>query len=105
MGLTPEQEELLETAEIIIGDAHNCASLLLDREATLPGDKQKLLANAKWVQATYAGVERVFNLLTPGKSQPNFTLTRAGGVDGMAQYALGCVRIAGLCRYLGIFCI
>lgn len=87
--LTKEQEELLEKAEVIVGDAHNCAKLLLARETTLPSDRQRLLSNVKWVQGTYAGVERYLNLLTPETPTPSFTLTRAGGVDGMTQYVLG----------------
>lgn len=95
--LTPEQEQVLVDATVVLADAHHLAPLLLSREANMPRDKQHLLTKVQWVQATYAGVDRYLKLLlTPevieGKVEkviPSFTLTRAGAIKGMAQYVFG----------------
>ncbi|GAB9475368.1 hypothetical protein Gpo141_00012467 [Globisporangium polare] len=96
--LTPEQEQLLIDATVVVADAHHLAPLLLSRETKMPRDKQHLLTKVQWVQATYAGVDRYLKLLLTSdggiegkaeKSVPSFTLTRAGAIKGMAQYVFG----------------
>ncbi|RLN75521.1 hypothetical protein BBJ28_00021850, partial [Nothophytophthora sp. Chile5] len=87
--LTAEQQEVLTQATVVLGDAHNCAPLLLTPEVGLPKDKQHLLKKVQWVQGTYAGVERYLKLLTPDGPKPQLTLTRAGGINGLAQYVFG----------------
>lgn len=95
--LTSEQEHVLEDATIVIADAHHVAPLLLSRATKMPRDKQHLLTKVRWVQATYAGVDRYLKLLLAqdvleGKTEkaiPPFTLTRAGAIKGMAQFVFG----------------
>lgn len=87
--LTEEQQEVLERATIVLGDAHNCAPLLLAPETGLPKNMQHLLKNVQWVQGTYAGVERYLALREAGTPPPQFQLTRAGGIKGLAQYVFG----------------
>jgi len=89
--LTSEQQEVLEQATVVLGDAHNCAPLLLSPEIGLPTSMQHLLKNVQWVQGTYAGVERYLKLREAGTPPPPFRLTRAGGVNGLAQYVFGYV--------------
>ncbi|KAE9051375.1 hypothetical protein PR001_g1504 [Phytophthora rubi] len=91
--LTPEQQNIVEQAQIVMIDSHGGGPVFLDPKQNLPKDKQHILGNVKWVQATYAGVEMYLNLLhaLPAEQLPTFTLTRAGGMMPriMAQYVLG----------------
>ncbi|POM67768.1 D-isomer specific 2-hydroxyacid dehydrogenase [Phytophthora palmivora] len=87
--LTQDQQEVLTKATIVLGDAHNCAPLLLTPEIGLPKDMQHLLKNVQWVQGTYAGVEQYLMRRDPDTPQPSFQLTRAGGINGLAQYVFG----------------
>ncbi|KAH7476568.1 Glyoxylate/hydroxypyruvate reductase A [Phytophthora ramorum] len=99
--LTPEQQSVVEKAEIVLIDSHGGGPVFLDPKENLPEDKQHILSNVKWVQATYAGVEMYLNLLPKGPNAltaeqlPKFTLTRAGGMMPriMAQYVLGYVTM------------
>ncbi|GMF29610.1 unnamed protein product [Phytophthora lilii] len=90
--LSEEQQEVLAQATVVLGDAHNCAPLLLSPKIGLPSSMQHLLQNVKWVQGTYAGVERYLKLLETGTPPPPFQLTRAGGIKGLAQYVFGFER-------------
>ncbi|KAG6576274.1 Glyoxylate/hydroxypyruvate reductase A [Phytophthora cinnamomi] len=95
--LTPEQRRIVEQATIVMMDSHGGGPVFLAPKENLPEDKQHILGNVKWVQATYAGVEMYLNLLPKGPNAlpveqlPKFTLTRAGGMMPriMAQYVLG----------------
>ncbi|ETN11967.1 hypothetical protein PPTG_09623 [Phytophthora nicotianae INRA-310] len=87
--LTEEQQEVLAQATIVLGDAHNCAPLLLTPEIGLPNNMQHLLKNVQWVQGTYAGVEQYLKRRKAGTLPPSFQLTRAGGINGLAQYVFG----------------
>ncbi|GMF39554.1 unnamed protein product [Phytophthora fragariaefolia] len=89
--LTEDQQDVLEQATIVLGDAHNCAPLLLTPKSGLPTHMQHLLKNVQWVQGTYAGVERYLKLREAGSPPPSFQLTRAGGINGLAQYVFGWV--------------
>ncbi|KAG6576319.1 Glyoxylate/hydroxypyruvate reductase A [Phytophthora cinnamomi] len=89
--LSKDQQEVLEQATVVLGDAHNCAPLLLAPETGLPKSMQHLLKNVQWVQGTYAGVERYLALRDADAPPPPFKLTRAGGIDGLAQYVFGWV--------------
>ncbi|KAL4159853.1 hypothetical protein PRNP1_000426 [Phytophthora ramorum] len=89
--LTEEHQEVLAQATIVLGDAHNCAPLLLTPETGLPWSMQHLLTNVQWVQGTYAGVEQYLKLREEGAPLPSFQLTRAGGINGLAQYVFGWV--------------
>lgn len=91
--LTEDQLEVLLQATIVLGDAHNCAPLLLTPETGLPKNMQHLLKNVQWVQGTYAGVEQYLKRWEPGTPPPSFQLTRAGGINGLAQYVFGYVHI------------
>ncbi|KAG7392987.1 hypothetical protein PHYPSEUDO_013475 [Phytophthora pseudosyringae] len=89
--LTEQQQQVLAQATIVLGDAHNCAPLLLTPETGLPKSMQHLLKNVQWVQGTYAGVEQYLKRLDPDTPPPPFQLTRAGGINGLAQYVFGWV--------------
>ncbi|KAK1931634.1 Glyoxylate/hydroxypyruvate reductase A [Phytophthora citrophthora] len=93
--LTPEQRTIVQEAEIVMIDSHGGGPVFLDPKENLPEDKQNILNNVKWVQATYAGVDVYLNLLPKAKELPKFTLTRAGGMMPriMAQYVLGYVTV------------
>lgn len=93
--LTPEQQTIVQEAEIVMIDSHGGGPVFLDPKENLPEDKQNIFSNVKWVQATYAGVEMYLNLLPKAKELPKFTLTRAGGMMPriMAQYVLGYVTV------------
>jgi phosphoglycerate dehydrogenase-like enzyme len=99
--LSPEQQAIVEQAEIVMIDSHGGGPVFLAPKENLPADKQHILSNVKWVQATYAGVEMYLNLLPKGPHAlsadqlPKFTLTRAGGMMPriMAQYVLGYVTM------------
>lgn len=103
--LDPSQQQALEHAHVVLGDATVLAPLLLTRANALPVHQQQLLSRVQWVQATFAGVEAFERLLAASPShtltnvtsacKPVFTLTRAGGVlpVAMAQYVLGCVCV------------
>ncbi|KAG7392990.1 hypothetical protein PHYPSEUDO_013478 [Phytophthora pseudosyringae] len=99
--LTPEQQSVVEQAEVVMIDSHGGGPVFLAPKQNLPEDKQHILSNVKWVQATYAGVEMYLNLLPKGPNAmaadelPTFTLTRAGGMMPriMAQYVLGYVTV------------
>ncbi|KAE9051379.1 hypothetical protein PR001_g1500 [Phytophthora rubi] len=84
--LTEEQQAVLEQATVVLGDAHNCAPLLLTPQSGLPKNMQHLLKNVQWVQGTYAGVERYLALREADTPPPQFQLTLAGGIKGLAQY-------------------
>ncbi|KAG1699191.1 hypothetical protein DVH05_014107 [Phytophthora capsici] len=97
--LTKDQEEVLAHATVVLGDAHNCAPLLLTPETGLPPNKQHLLKNVLWVQGTYAGVEQYLKRREADTPPPPFQLTHAGGINGLAQYVFGYVSIWSiLCR-------
>ncbi|GMF59863.1 unnamed protein product [Phytophthora fragariaefolia] len=95
--LTPEQQSIVEQAQIVMIDSHGGGPVFMAPKENLPEDKQHILGNVKWVQATYAGVEMYLNLLPKGPNAlkgdqlPKFMLTRAGGIMPriMAQYVLG----------------
>ncbi|KAL3661009.1 hypothetical protein V7S43_014025 [Phytophthora oleae] len=93
--LTPEQQTIVEEAEIVMIDSHGGGPVFLAPKENLPEDKQHILSKVKWVQATYAGVETYLNLLPKAEQLPQFTLTRAGGMMPriMAQYVLGYVTM------------
>lgn len=98
--LTPEQEQALVDATLVVADAHHGAPLLLTPERRLPTEQHHLLRRVRWVQGTYAGVDAYLKLLSAEASgdgdgvnkTPSFTLTRAGGILGMAQFVFGCVH-------------
>ncbi|DAZ97597.1 TPA: hypothetical protein N0F65_002216 [Lagenidium giganteum] len=91
--LTPQHEQLLQDATVVLGDSNLLAPLLLTPETALPDGKQQLLARVRWVQSTFAGAELYQKLHASAASStpPSFALTRAGGVMSlaMAQYVLG----------------
>lgn len=103
--LDAQQQQLLESASIVLADAHMFAPLILTPSVTLPSHQQQLFKSVKWVQATYAGVEAYHKLLGAAHddstqlsnvmkdNQPVFKVTRAGGImpAAMAQYVLGYV--------------
>ncbi|OWY92573.1 Glyoxylate/hydroxypyruvate reductase A, partial [Phytophthora megakarya] len=96
--LTPEQQSIVEQAEMIMTDPAGGGPVFLAPKENLPEDKQKIFSNVKWVQSTYAGVEPFLRLLPKDLKTdelPKFTLTRAGGVmpRQMAQYVLGYVTV------------
>lgn len=105
--LSQPQQQALEDARVVLGDASVLAPLLLTRDAALPAHQQQLLGRVQWVQATFAGVEAFQRLLaaTPPEAltsvtpahEPAFVLTRAGGIMpiAMAQYVLGYVLTCG----------
>ena len=49
------------------------------------------LPKLKWMQSTFAGVNRIFEQLPNNKPPPSFVLTRLGGVFGpiMTEYVIG----------------
>ncbi|KAI9905643.1 hypothetical protein PsorP6_013422 [Peronosclerospora sorghi] len=89
--LDASQRQALHNAEFILADTDVGANLLLDRAHFLRQEDASMLHKVKWVQSTYAGVERFFQLLSKRAAPPTFTLTRAGGImhQAMAQYVLG----------------
>lgn len=101
--LTPQQEQALVNAVVVVADAHHGAPLLLTPERRLPRDQQHLLRHVRWVQGTYAGVDAYLKLSPASPAQkesaegaeqippPSFTVTRAGGIQGMVQFVFGCV--------------
>ncbi|KAG2508652.1 hypothetical protein JM16_008782 [Phytophthora kernoviae] len=93
--LAPEQQSIVEQAEIMLIDSAGGGPIFLAPKENLPKDKQHILDNVKWVQATYAGVETYLDLLPTAERQPQFTLTRAGGMMPriMAQYVLGYITM------------
>ncbi|ETP48841.1 hypothetical protein F442_05496 [Phytophthora nicotianae P10297] len=95
--LTPEQQSIVEQAEIVMIDSHGGGPVFMAPKENLPEDKQHVLNNVKWIQATYAGVDMYLDLLPKGPNAivPKFTLTRAGGMMPriMAQYVLGYITM------------
>jgi phosphoglycerate dehydrogenase-like enzyme len=95
--LTPEQEAIVEQAQVVVMDSHAGGPVLLDPGTNLPAHKRHLLGNVEWVQGTSAGVETYLKLLSKGhNAQPlKFQLTRGGGVMPkiMAQYVFGYVTL------------
>ncbi|EEY64651.1 glyoxylate/hydroxypyruvate reductase A, putative [Phytophthora infestans T30-4] len=95
--LTPEQQSIVDQAEIVMIDSHGGGPVFMAPKENLPDDKQHILTNVKWIQATYAGVDMYLDLLPKGPHAvvPNFILTRAGGMMPriMAQYVLGYVTM------------
>ncbi|KAG6976911.1 hypothetical protein JG688_00000884 [Phytophthora aleatoria] len=95
--LTPEQQSIVEQAEIVMIDSHGGGPVFMAPKENLPEDKQHILNNVKWIQATYAGVDMYLDLLPKGPDAvlPKFTLSRAGGMMPriMAQYVLGYVTM------------
>ncbi|OWZ05787.1 Glyoxylate/hydroxypyruvate reductase A [Phytophthora megakarya] len=96
--LTPDQQSIVEQAEIVMIDSAGGGPVFLGPKENLPEDKQHIFSNVKWIQATYAGVDPYLHLLPKGLTvddQPKFTLTRAGGMmpRQMAQYVLGYVTV------------
>ncbi|POM58153.1 Glyoxylate/hydroxypyruvate reductase A, partial [Phytophthora palmivora] len=96
--ITPEQQRVVEQAEIVMMDSAGGGPVFLAPKDNLPEDKRHVLSNVKWVQATYAGVDPYLNLMPkhPKTDElPKFTLTRAGGMMPriMAQYVLGYVTV------------
>lgn len=100
--LDTQQQLLLESASIVLADAHMFAPLILTPRVTLPAHQHQLFKSVKWMQATYAGVEAYHKLLTAANApshlsnvtkdnEPSFKVTRAGGImpTAMAQYVLG----------------
>lgn len=106
--LSASQQQLLESAQVVLGDAQTLAPLILTPSISLPAHQQGLFQRLQLVQATYAGVEAFHKLLATAapstlrsvssSNEPSFVLTRAGGImpTAMAQYVLGYVTIVAL---------
>jgi hypothetical protein len=88
--LSPDQQQMLEDAEIIFMDAHLAAPLLFAGKQNLPLELHHLLKKVKWVQGTYAGVD-VYMQHVDKQNLPSFTVTRAGGImpTALAQFVFG----------------
>uniref|UniRef100_A0AAV1V5G1 Uncharacterized protein n=1 Tax=Peronospora matthiolae TaxID=2874970 RepID=A0AAV1V5G1_9STRA len=61
--LTSKQQKTVEEAEVVMMDSNSGGPVFLAPKENLPKDKQHILSNVKWVQATYVGVETYLNLL------------------------------------------
>uniref|UniRef100_K3WWV9 Uncharacterized protein n=1 Tax=Globisporangium ultimum (strain ATCC 200006 / CBS 805.95 / DAOM BR144) TaxID=431595 RepID=K3WWV9_GLOUD len=71
--LTPEQEKVLEDAQIVLADAQYCAPILLNRGSEA-AEKQHLLKKVQWVQSTYAGVD-AYQKFIDGKAEKKWIIT------------------------------
>jgi hypothetical protein len=95
--LTPEQQAIVEQAEIVVMDAAGGGLVLLAPHEHLPADKQQIFQRLKWVQGTYAGVDVYLSQLHinketgQGVKDPEFIVARAGGIMPrlIGQYVIG----------------
>ncbi|KAL4175452.1 hypothetical protein KRP22_000507 [Phytophthora ramorum] len=90
--LDPQQQQILEDAEVLFMDAHMAAPLLLAPKTNLPFELQHLLKKVQWVQGTYAGVDS-YHQFPEAPADPGFTVSRAGGImpTALAQFVFGYV--------------
>lgn len=88
--LSPDQQQMLEDAEIVFMDAHLAAPLLFAGKQNLPLELHHLLKKVKWVQGTYAGVDMYMQHVDK-QNLPSLTVTRAGGImpTALAQFVFG----------------
>ncbi|KAL5013596.1 hypothetical protein ScPMuIL_007866 [Solemya velum] len=75
------REQINADAEILLADGVPVVTAIMQEENKL-----------RWVQSTWAGVEKIIKRLNPEKPLPSFVLTRSGGASFgkiMADYVMG----------------